>query len=66
MEKDYPNITVGQLKLHLEGYDDDMELYFGGLDFYRLKQRGTNLVQVEFNQPVYRNEAGHVVVDNLE
>lgn len=66
MEKDYPNITVGQLKLHLESYDDDMELYFGGLDFYRLKQRGTNLVQVEFNQLVYRNEAGRVVVDNLE
>ena len=43
------NLTVGDLKSMLSGYENDMELNFSGLDFYRLKQRGPNLVQVEFN-----------------
>lgn len=29
-------ITVGQLKKYLDAFPNDMELYFGGLDFYRL------------------------------
>ena len=60
-------ITVGILKDLLNGYSDDMELDFSGLDFYRLKQRSPTLVQVEFNQQVYRDkETGRVVVENLE
>jgi hypothetical protein len=59
-------ITVGELKLHLKSYADDCELYFGGLEFYRLKQRGDKLVQFEFNQTVYKDSQGRVVVENHE
>ncbi len=59
-------ITVGEFKRMLKGCNDDVELYFSGLDFYRLKMRGDKLLQVEFNQQVYRNSEGNIVVDNLE
>lgn len=62
--KEEQRITVGQLKRHLEGYEDSDELSFSGLDFYRLKRRGPGLVQVEFNQSVYRDSKGRVVVEN--
>ncbi|MCW5299289.1 hypothetical protein DXT88_14000 [Herbaspirillum lusitanum] len=61
-----PLLTIGDLKRMLAGFDDNDELDFSGLDFYRLKIRGPNLVQVEFNQQVYRNAEGDVVVENLE
>lgn len=56
-------ITVKDLREQLEKYDDDLPLYFGGLDFYRLKDRGAH-VQVEFNQTVSADENGKVVVVN--
>lgn len=56
--------TVGTLKRALESYDDDDELDFGGLEFYRLKKRGPHLVRVEFNQTVYKDSDGKVVVEN--
>lgn len=59
-------ITVGMLKQMLEIYPDDYELDFSGLEFYRLKQRGPELLQVEFNELVYRDGTGRVVVENLE
>ncbi len=58
--------TVGDMKRELAVFDDDYEIDFSGLDFYRLKQRGDKLVQVEFNQPVYRTPEGKVVVGNVE
>jgi hypothetical protein len=61
-----PLLTVAELKLRLSSYSDDMLVDFSGLDFARLKQRGDNLVQVEFNQQVYRNDEGRVEVQNLE
>lgn len=33
----------------LEAFDDDAELCFEGMEFYRLKVRGEKLVQMEFN-----------------
>jgi hypothetical protein len=37
------------------------------LDFYRVKRRGENLVQIEFNQQVWRDrETGRVYIENLE
>ncbi len=48
----------------LEAYKDDKELFFGGLEFYRLKDRGDDIVQVEFRQTVYLNDQGKVVVEN--
>ncbi|AYR26965.1 hypothetical protein RC54_10555 [Herbaspirillum rubrisubalbicans] len=59
-------LTIGAFKRLLAGFDDNDHLDFSGLDFYRLKTRGPNLVQVEFNQQVYRNAEGDVVVENLE
>jgi hypothetical protein len=59
-------ITVGELKKMLSYYDDDTEISFSGLDFFRLKTRADKLVQVEFNQQVYKDsETGDVIVENL-
>ena len=59
-------ITVGELKRDLSLYADDYIITFGGLDFYRVKQRGDKLLQIEFNQNVYLDSKGKVVVQNLE
>lgn len=46
-------ITVGELLDSLSRESRDTEVVLqGGLNFYRLKQRGENLIQVEFNDPV--------------
>lgn len=59
-------ITVGDLIRQLKNFPDDAEVYFGGLTFNRLKRRGGKCVHLEFNQQVYENEKGEVVVENLE
>lgn len=59
-------ITVGILLDLLKAYPRDTLLSFSGLDFYRLKWRDEDLVQVEFNQCVYRNSDGVVVIENPE
>ena len=66
MKKQLPLITVGEFKELLSAYDDSMQLDFSTLDFYRLKQRSEERIQVEFNQLVHRDEEGYVQVDNLE
>ncbi|EDY2187963.1 hypothetical protein GTE46_004678 [Salmonella enterica subsp. enterica] len=60
------SITVGILLDLLQSYPRDTLLYFSSLDFYRLKWRGENLLQVEFNQLVYRNSNGLVMIENLD
>jgi hypothetical protein len=65
-KREIPTITVGQLRRDLSLYDDDCELSFSGLTYYHIKSRGDNLAQVEFNEPVYLDEQGCVVVQNLE
>lgn len=58
------DLTVGEFKKMLEAYDDGDELSFSGLDFYRLKRRGDDLVQVEFNQHVHKDsKTGKAVID---
>jgi hypothetical protein len=58
-------ITVGYFKELIKDWPDDLELDFGGLEFYRLKQRSEKRLQVEFNQSVYKDkETGNVMVDN--
>ena len=59
-------ITVGMLREHLAVYPDHYEVDFSGLEFYRLKQRGPELVQVEFSEQVYRDKTGRVVVESIE
>lgn len=59
-------ITVRELIEQLEKENQDLEVYFGGLDFYRLKDRGGDL-QIEFNQSVYsvyKDDDGSIVVKN--
>lgn len=56
-------ITVKKFREMLENHDDDLELDFNGLEFYRLKDRGGS-VQVEFIQTVYKDDKGKVVIKN--
>ena len=65
-KREYPTITVGELKQHLSAFPDNWRLSFSGLEFYRLKARDVDLVAVEFNEPVYLDDDGNVRVENLE
>jgi hypothetical protein len=49
--------TVGDLRRELADWPDDIELIFSddGLTFYRLKKRGENLLQMEFNETISRD-----------
>jgi hypothetical protein len=58
-------ITVGELRRQLAAFADDAELYLGGLHYFRLKQRGPNVVQLEFNEQVYRTAEGELVVEDV-
>ena len=56
-------IKVGVLKGQLSNIPDDWDLTFGGvLDFYRIKQRGKQHIDIEFNQIIDRNKDGRVVL----
>lgn len=52
MKADVQTTTVGLLRSHLEPFADNWDLFFGNgnLHFYRTKQRGAHLVQIEFNE----------------
>jgi hypothetical protein len=56
-------LTVGEFKDMLSKFEDDAKLIAGGLTFYRLKIRGENLVQIEFNQVVYVDNTGKVCIE---
>ena len=56
-------ITVKELIELLKAENQDLEIYFGGLEFNRLKDRRTEL-QFQFNQLVFQDEKGDVVVQN--
>ncbi|WP_432347916.1 hypothetical protein WMC41_09910 [Shinella yambaruensis] len=49
-------ITVGELRAMLREYRDHVEITFGAtlngtpLEFYRVKSRGDDLVQIELNE----------------
>lgn len=61
-----PRITVGELIDELKRFNPDAEIHFGGLHFYRLKHRGELIVQCEFDETVYRDSAGRLVVEDHE
>lgn len=65
-KKEYPTITLGHLREQLKPYPDNYEVIFSGLDFFRVKEKSPGLLQIEFNQQVYLDEQGNVVVHNLE
>ncbi|WP_460139682.1 hypothetical protein [Pseudomonas sp. S2_E01] len=53
MKDDESSTTVGELLDSLKDFPRDTKVRFqGGLNLYRLKRRGDNLIQVEFNEPV--------------
>lgn len=63
-DKEIPTITVGDLRERLSGFPDSMEIMFSGcLTFYRIKQRGDNLLNMEFNEQIYRDEDGELVIE---
>ncbi len=64
MEKEVPTITKKQLLEALESYPDDFRISFGGLQFYRAKLYGNDLIHIEFNQTVYLDDDGRVIVQN--
>jgi len=57
-------MTIGDLKRALDGWPDDYFLIFRGLKFCdnRFKQRDDNLVQMEFNETISRDERGMAIV----
>ena len=58
-------MTVGDLKKHLEQYPDNYEINFSwGLEFSRLRPRGAEVVNMEFNQVVYKDKNGKWHVDD--
>jgi hypothetical protein len=61
-----PTIKVGWLRQCLNVYPDDFDLSFGGLEFYRVKTRGENIAMVEFNQGVYLDTDGQVVIQSFD
>ncbi len=63
-------ITVDQLIRDLQIHDGDAIVDFSGLDFHRVKgrgfdQQGNEIVQIEFEQVVFKNNEGNVVIQNL-
>ncbi len=59
-------ITVGDLIEQLKVFNKNDELYMGSLTYYRLKKRGDNVVQLEFNETVYMDSQGVIHVDQVE
>lgn len=62
--REIPTIPVGQLRAELKNWADDDLISFSGLTFYRVKGRGEHLAQVEFNELVFLDDEGRVVVQN--
>jgi hypothetical protein len=56
-------ISVGELRRQLEIFDDNAEIYAGGLTLYKLKVIGDKLIQMEFNEYVHRDKEGKLVIE---
>lgn len=59
-------ITVGEFKRKLEAFDDQLELSFSGLEYHRIAQNGDKLVQVEFEEKVFKDKAGRIQIHREE
>lgn len=52
-------VTVGEFRSLLKGIPADWEITFAGvLEFNRIKQRDAKLIDVEFNERIYRTKRG--------
>jgi hypothetical protein len=59
-------MTIGELRDELDEWPESFEIIFGcpELEFYRLKKRAGDLLQLEFNQTIYKDsETGKWHVD---
>lgn len=65
-EERIPTIDVKTLINQLQGLPDDTRVGFSGLNFYRVKWRGQTMINIEFNEHVYRDSNGHLVVEAPE
>ncbi|PTU02645.1 hypothetical protein DBR45_11215 [Pseudomonas sp. HMWF031] len=65
-EERIPTIDVKTLIDQLQGLPDDTRVGFSGLNFYRVKWRGQTMINIEFNEHVYRDSKGHLVVEAPE
>ena len=60
-------MTVGELKKELDGIPDHWRITFGGvLVFYRIKNRGEELVDVEFTDNFLKLDDGTVQIHQLD
>ncbi len=63
-------LTIRDLIDRLSIFDPDSIVVFGGsedgLIFNRTKRRGDKLVQIEFEQQVYRDDSGRLVVQEFD
>lgn len=66
IKHEIPTITVGELRKALAIWHDTDRISFSGLTFHRVKGRGGRLAQIEFNELVYLDDSGRVVVQSLE
>lgn len=63
---DTHSLTVAELIVHLQAHAKDKPVVFGcpELEFNRVKDRGS-VVQIEFNQNVYQDSTGTIVVESF-
>jgi hypothetical protein len=54
------NITVKELIERLQGCNPNAKIDFSGMTFYRVKGRGKNLVQIEFNEALESSTETHI------
>lgn len=65
-EERIPTILLKDFLAQLNGLPDDTRIGFSGLNFYRPKWRGEKMINIEFNEQVYRNSNGDLVAVDLE
>lgn len=62
-------VTVAEFVSHLRKHDRAKHICFcgcpQGLQFFRWKKHDTRLIQLQFDEPVFRNSAGQLCVDDV-
>lgn len=66
LEDRIPTIDLKTLRDAFKGLPDDARIGFSGLTFYRPKLRGQTMLNIEFNEHVYRDRNGTVVIEAPE
>ncbi len=62
--KQIPTVPLKQLLDELSLYDKSMEVSFSGLTFKTTKPQSNKVIQVQFEETVYRNFQGDLVFEN--